>query len=174
LAASIAHEVRQPITGVVTNAAAALRWLGRQPPDLEGVRHSLDDIINDGNRASDVIGRIRALIRKVPPRKDSLEINEAILEVIALIHSEAVKNSVSLQTQLAAGLPLIQGDRVQLQQVIINLIINAIEAMSGISEGSRELLIGTGKDGSSGVLVAVQDSGPGLNPESLGRLFDAF
>jgi C4-dicarboxylate-specific signal transduction histidine kinase len=174
LAASVAHEVSQPITGVVTNALAALRWLGRQPPDLEEVRHSLDDIINDGKRAGDVIGRIRALIRKVPPRKDSLEINEAILEVIALTHSEAVKNSVSLQTQLAEGLPFIQGDRVQLQQVILNLIINAIEAMSGIGEGARELVIGTGKDGSSGVLVAVQDSGPGLNPESLGRLFDAF
>ncbi len=174
LAASIAHEVNQPITGVVSNAHAALRWLGGQPPDLEEVRHSLDEIIKDGNRAGDVIGRIRALIRKVPPRKDGLEINEAILEVIALAHGEVVKNSVSLQTQLAAGLPLIQGDRVQLQQVILNLIINAVEAMSGVSEGSRELLIGTGKDGSSAVLVAVQDSGPGLNPESVDRLFDAF
>src|SRR5258706_10090247 len=116
---------------------------------------------------------IRALVNKVPPRKDCLEINEAILEVIALTHGEAVKNSVSLQTQLAAGLPLIQGDRVQLQQVILNLIVNAVEAMSGVSEGSRELLIGTGKD-SSGVLVAVQDSGSGLNQKSFDRLFDAF
>jgi C4-dicarboxylate-specific signal transduction histidine kinase len=174
LAASIAHEVNQPITGMVTNAGAALRWLGGQPPDLEEVRHSLDEIVKDGNRAGDVIGRIRALIRKVPPRKDGLEINEAILEVIALAHGEVVKNSVSLQTQLAAGLPLIQGDRVQLQQVILNLIINAVEAMSGVSEGPRELLIGTGKDGSSAVLIAVQDSGPGLNPESFDRLFDAF
>jgi C4-dicarboxylate-specific signal transduction histidine kinase len=174
LAASIAHEVNQPITGVVTNADAALRWLGRRPPDLEKVQYSLDEIIKDGNRAGDVIGRIRALINKVPPRKDLLEINEAILEVIALTHGEVVKNSVSLQTQLAAGLPLIQGDRVQLQQVIINLIVNAVEAMSGVSEGSRELLIGTRKDGSSGVLVAVQDSGPGLNPKSFDRLFDAF
>jgi signal transduction histidine kinase len=103
-----------------------------------------------------------------------LEINEAILEVIALTRGELVKNGVSLQTQLAEGLPLIQGDRVQLQQVILNLIINAVEAMSGVSEGSRELLIGTGKDASSGVLVAVQDSGPGLNPENFDRLFDAF
>jgi signal transduction histidine kinase len=161
LAASIAHEVNQPIAGVVTNADAALRWLG------------LDEIIKDGNRAGDVIGRIRALIKNVPPRKDCLEINEAILEVIALTHGEVVRNSVSLQTQLAAGLPLIQGDRVQLQQVILNLIVNAVEAMSGVGEGSRELLIGTGKD-SSGVLVAVQDSGPGLNPKSFDRLFDAF
>jgi signal transduction histidine kinase len=103
-----------------------------------------------------------------------LELNEAILEVIALTRGELVKNGVSLQTQLAEGLPLIQGDRVQLQQVILNLIINAVEAMSGVSEGSRELLIGTGKDASSGVLVAVQDSGPGLNPENFDRLFDAF
>jgi signal transduction histidine kinase len=174
LAASIAHEVNQPITGVVTSAHAALRWLGSQPPDLDEVRYCLDYIIKDGNRAGDVAGRIRALIKKVPPRKDGLEINEAILEVVALTHGEVVKNSVSLQTQLAAGLPLIQGDRVQLQQVVLNLIINAVEAMSGVSEGSRELLIGTGKDGSSGVLVAVQDSGPGLNPESFDRLFDAF
>jgi len=174
LAASIAHEVSQPITGVVTNADAALRWLGGEPPNLEAVRYSLDEIIKDGNRAGDVISWIRALIKKVPPGRDGLEINEAILEVVALAHGEVVKNSVSLQTQLAAGLPLIQGDRVQLQQVILNLIINAVEAMSGVSEGSRELLISTGKDGSSGLLVAVQDSGPGLNPESFDRLFDAF
>ena len=145
-----------------------------QPPDLEEVRQALGRIVEDGNRAGDVIGRIRALIKKAPPRKDDLEINEAILEVIALTRGEVVKNGVSVQTQLAEGLPLIQGDRVQLQQVILNLIINAVEAMSGVSEGSRELLIGTGKDASGGVLVAVQDSGPGLNPESFDRLFDAF
>ena len=174
LAASIAHELNQPITAAVTNADAALRWMVTQPPDLEEVRQALDWIVKDCNRASDVISRIRALIKKAPPRKDGLAINEAILEVIALARSEVMKNSVSLQTQLAESLPLIQGDRVQLQQVILNLIINAVEAMSGVSEGPRELLIGTAKDGSSGVLVAVQDSGPGLNPESFGRLFDAF
>jgi signal transduction histidine kinase len=173
LAASIAHEVNQPISGMVTNADAALSWLGGQPPNLEKVRYSLDEIIKDGNRAGDVVGRIRDLIKKVPPRKDVLEINEAILEVIALTRGEMVKTSVSLQTQLAAGLPLIEGDRVQLQQVILNLIVNAVEAMSGVSEGSRELLIGTGKD-SSGVLVTVQDSGSGLDPKSFDRLFDAF
>jgi C4-dicarboxylate-specific signal transduction histidine kinase len=173
LAASIAHEVSQPISGVVSNADAALGWLAGKPPNLEKVRYSLDAIIKDGNRAGDVIGRIHALIKKLPPRKDVLEINEAILEVVALTRGEVVRNSVSLQTQLAAGLPLIQGDRVQLQQVILNLIVNAVEAMSGVSEGSRELLIGTGKD-SSRVLVAVQDSGPGLDPKSFDRLFDAF
>ena len=112
--------------------------------------------------------------RRQPPRKDALEVNEAIVEVIALTRGEVMKNNVSVQTQLAEGLPLIQGDRVQLQQVILNLIINAVEAMSGVSEGSRGLLIGTGKDASGRVLVAVQDSGPGLNPESFERLFDSF
>ena len=174
LSASIAHEVIQPVAAAVNNAYAALRWLGKQPPDLEQARQALDRIVANGNRASEVIGRIRALIKKAPPRKDALEINEAILEVIALTRGEVVKNGVSVQTQLAEGLPLIQGDRVQLQQVILNLIINAVEAMSGVSEGSRELLIGTGKDASGGVLVAVQDSGPGLNPENFDRLFDPF
>jgi C4-dicarboxylate-specific signal transduction histidine kinase len=174
LAASIVHEINQPIAATVTNAHAALRWLGAQPPNLGEVRQSLDDVIRDGNRAGDVIGRIRALIKKAPPQKDAMEINGAILEVITLTCGEVMKNGVSLQTRLAEGLPLIQGDRVQLQQVVLNLIINAVEAMSGLSEGSRELLIGTGKDASGGVLVAVQDSGPGLNPESFDHLFDAF
>ena len=174
LAASIAHEVNQPIAGVVTNADAALRWLGHRPPDLEKVQYSLDEIIKDGNRAGDVIGRIRALIKKAPPRKEGLEINEAILEVIALTRGEVVQSGVSVRTQLAEGLPLIQADRVQLQQVILNLIINAVEAMSGLGEGSRELVISTGRDASNGVLVSLRDSGPGLDPASLERLFDAF
>jgi signal transduction histidine kinase len=120
------------------------------------------------------MGRIRALAKKAPARKGGLAINEAILEVIALTRGELVKNGVSVQTQFAEGLPLIQGDRVQLQQVILNLIINALEAMRGLSKGSRELLIATGEDASARVLVAVQDSGPGLKPESFDRLFDAF
>lgn len=174
LAASITHEVTQPITAVVTNAHAALRWLRAEPPNIEEVRQTLGLIVNEGNRAGDVIGRIRALIKKAPPRKDGLGINEAILEVIALIHGEVVKNGVSVQTQLAEGLPLIQGDRVQIQQVILNLIINAFEAMGSVSQGSRELLISTRKDASGGVFVSVQDSGPGLNLESFNHLFDAF
>jgi len=174
LSASIAHEVNQPIAAAITNAHSTLRWLGARPPDLEEVRQALGRIVRDGNRAGDVIGRIRDLIRKAPPRKDGLEINEAILEVIALTRGEVVKNGVSVQTQLAEGLPLIQGDRVQLQQVILNLIVNAVEAMSGVGEGSRELLISTGKAESDGVLVAVRDSGPGLAPASLERLFGAF
>jgi PAS domain S-box-containing protein len=174
LSASIAHEVRQPIAAAVTNAQAALRWLGAQPPDLEEVRQALGRIVKEGNRASDVIGRIRALIKKAPPQKDRVEINEAILEVIALTRGEVVKNGVSVETQLAERLPLIQGDRVQLQQVILNLIINAVEAMSGVSEGARELLITTAKAASDGAVVAVRDSGPGLAPENLERVFEAF
>src|SRR5204863_8425591 len=124
--------------------------------------------------AGDVIGRIHALVKKTPPGKDRLEINETILEVITLTHGELVKNGVSVRTQLAEGLPPIEGDRVQLQQVILNLIVNAVEAMSGIGEGSRKLHISAEIYGSNCVLVAVHDSGPGLDPPSLERLFDPF
>ena len=174
LAASIAHDVNQPIAAAFTNAQAALRWLGTQPPDLKEVRQALGRIVKDTNRAGDVIGRIRDLIKKAPPRKDSLDINETIRDVIVLTYSEAVKHGVSAQTQFAEGLPLIQGDRIQLQQVILNLTINAIEAMSRVGEGPRRLLISTGKDGQDGVLVAMQDSGPGLTPANHEHLFEAF
>jgi PAS domain S-box-containing protein len=174
LAASISHEVMQPIAAGITNARTGLRCLGSQPPDLEEVRRALGRIVNEGNRATDIIDRIRSLIKKAPPRKDDLKINEALLEVIALTHGEVVKHGVSVQTQLTEGLPLIQGDRVQLQQVIMNLIINALEAMSGVGKGSKTLLISTGQEGLGGVLVSVQDSGPGLDVEGLDRLFDAF
>jgi C4-dicarboxylate-specific signal transduction histidine kinase len=174
LTASIAHEVKQPIAATVSNAQAALRWLGAQPPALEQVRQALARIVRDGNRAGDVIGRIHALIKKTPPRKDALEINEAILEVMALLHGEVVRHGVSVQTRLAEGQPLVLGDRVQLQQVILNLIVNAIEAMGGVGEGARELLVSTEIAASGDVHVAVQDSGPGLDPTHLERLFDAF
>jgi len=146
LAASISHEVMQPITAGINNTQAALHWLGAEPPKLEEARQALEVAVQDGDRAIDVIARIRALIKKAPPRKDAVEINEAVLEVVGLTHGEVVKNNVSVQTQLAEGLPPIQGDRVQLQQVILNLILNAVEAMSGVSEGARELLISTGRE----------------------------
>ena len=174
LAASIAHEVSQPIAATLTNANAARRWLAVEPPDLEEVHQALDRIIRDGGRASDIIGRIRALVRKAPPRNDQLNINETILEVVALTRSELRNNRTSLHTQLADGLPLISGDRVQLQQVMLNLILNALEAMSGSSATVRELLIRTEQDGPGSLLVAVQDSGPGLKPESMQGVFDAF
>jgi signal transduction histidine kinase len=174
LTASIAHEVNQPIAAVVTNAQAALRWLDMQPPDPEEVRQALDRIVRNGRRAGDVIGRIRALVAKAAPRKDQLDINDTIREVIALTRTELHRTGTSLQTQLADGLPLVPGDRIQLQQVMLNLILNAVEAMNGSDEGSRELLISTEQVGPGGVLVAVQDSGPGLEPESVDRLFDPF
>ena len=174
LTASIAHEVNQPIAAASINAHAALRWLAAQPPDLEEVRQALGRVIANAVRAGDVVGRIRALIKKAPPQRDALEINEGILEVIALTRGEMVKNGVLLQTQLADGLPLIRGDQVELQQVTLNLILNAIEAMSCLREAPRELGISTEPDASRGVLVTVRDSGPGLSPESMDSLFDAF
>jgi PAS domain S-box-containing protein len=173
LTASIAHEVSQPTTAVVASAQAALRWLDRQPPELEGVRQALARIAQNGIRASEVIERIRDLIKKKPPKKDRLAINAIIGEVIELTQPEAARSCVSLQTAFADGLPKIVGDRVELQQVAVNLILNAIEAMSGTTEGPRELLIRTAKSDGDGVLVAVMDSGPGL-PPSLERLFDPF
>jgi C4-dicarboxylate-specific signal transduction histidine kinase len=173
LAASIAHEVNQPIAAVVTNAEAALRFLGRHPPDLEEVREGLLSIIKDANRAGDVIGRIRELMKKAPPRKGRMDINEAIHEVIELTRGEAVKSGASVQTALGEGLPLIEGDRVQLQQVALNVIINAVQAMSD-AEGPRELTITTAQAEPNGVLVAVKDTGPGLAPASLERLFAPF
>jgi PAS domain S-box-containing protein len=174
LTASIAHEVNQPIAAAVTNADAGLRWLAAQPPNLEEVRDAFVHIIKASNQASEVVGRIRALIKKLPARKASLDINETILETIVLTRSEMRRHCILLQTELANGLPRIWGDRVQLQQVILNLIMNAIEAMSEVSEGSRVLLIGTGADTPDGVTIAVRDSGPGLKPESFGHLFDPF
>jgi PAS domain S-box-containing protein len=174
LTASIAHEVNQPITGVVTNAEAALRWLGAKPANLDRVREVLGEIVKDGMRAGDVLHRIRALIKKAPPRLARVDVNEAVLDVTALTRTEMLKHGVSLQTQLATGLPLIEGDRIQLQQVILNLTLNAVEAMSGVDEGAREIRISTGREASNGVLVTVRDFGPGLEPKSVDRLFEAF
>src|ERR1700730_16859735 len=174
LTASIAHEVNQPIAAAVTNAQAALRWLAARPPDLEEIRQALDRIVKNANRAGDVIGRIRELIKKAPPRKDRVDINEAIREVIELTRGEAVKNGASVQTSLGESLPLIEGDRVQLQQVVLNLIVNAVQAMCAVVDRPRELFITTAQAEPNGVLVAVKDSGPGLTPASLENLFAPF
>src|SRR6266481_1267963 len=175
LAASIAHEISQPLTAAVANASAGLRWLAAEPPNLAEVGDAFHRVVKAGNQAGEVIARIRALVKKAPPRTDELDINDVIREVIALTHAEVTKNGVSLQTTLAADLPLVQGDRVQLEQVILNLIVNAVEAMSGDGEESRALLIGTRvDDASGGVMVAVQDSDPGLNPQNFDGLFDPF
>jgi signal transduction histidine kinase len=174
LSASIAHEVNQPIAATVTNAQAALRWLRAQPPDLNEVRDSLDRIVEDGKRAGNVIAGIRALIHKVPSRQDWFGLNEAILETVVLTRSEVLNHGISLQTELAPGMPMVQGDRTQLQQVVLNLILNAIEAMSGTDDGARELRIATETEADGGVLVTVRDSGPGLDPVDVERVFQAF
>ena len=174
LSASIAHEINQPIGASITYANAALSWLRAQPPNLQEVRQALDFIVESGVRAGNVIDRIRALVMKAPPRKESLQINETIREVITLAYGEIANKGVSVQTQLEESLPAITGDRIQLQQVLLNLLVNAIEAMSGMHEGARELLISTAKSNSDDVLVTVRDSGPGLAPDSLERPFEAF
>jgi PAS domain S-box-containing protein len=174
LTASIAHEVTQPIAATITNAQAALRWLDRQPPELEEARQALGRIVKDGDRAGDIIGRIRGLIKKAPPQKERFAFNDSILDVIAMTRSEVLRHGVSLQTQFATELPLVHGDRIQLQQVILNLILNAVEAMSDIGARRRELQVSTAREAAGGVLVAVRDSGPGLNPASVDRLFEAF
>ena len=173
LTASIAHEVSQPIAATVINAHAALRWLAARPPDLEETRSALARIVEDGHRAGDVIGRVRDLMKKAPPRSESFDINDAIRELIELTHAEAVKNNVSVGTDLAERLPSVKGDRVELQQVVLNLIVNAIEAMSTVAEGSRDLQISTAYAGSD-VLVAVRDSGPGLPAVDPERIFEPF
>jgi NO-binding membrane sensor protein with MHYT domain len=174
LTASIAHEVNQPIAATVTNAAAALRWLHAGSSHLEKVQQSLTSIVEDGTRAGEVINRIRALMKKAPSRKDRLEINGVIVEIIELTRGEAMKYGISVLTELADHLPVVEADRVQLQQVLLNLIVNALDAMGTPNVGPRQLLISTGKGETSGVLVAVQDSGPGLEAAMLERVFESF
>jgi len=174
LTASIAHEIKQPITAARTCAAAALRFLDKSPPDVAEVREALTCIVNDADRASDVVDRIGSLIKKAPPRKEVVDLNAAILEVTALTRSEAVETGVTVSTQLAGELPRIQCDRVQLQQVMLNLIVNAIQSMSGVEDGNRELHISSVSIEPEGVRVAVRDTGHGLRPEGLPRLFEPF
>lgn len=174
LTASIAHEVNQPLAASVTNAQAALRWLGSHPPNLEEVRNALGRIVENANRAGEVVGRIRALIKKAPPRRERFDLNEAVRDVIALTRSEVLRHGVSLHPEFATGLPSVEGDRVQVQQVILNLIMNAIEAMNGTDEGERRLLVSTHDQAPHSVLVAVSDSGPGLDPQNFDRVFEAF
>uniref|UniRef100_UPI00111C4696 sensor histidine kinase n=1 Tax=Ensifer aridi TaxID=1708715 RepID=UPI00111C4696 len=171
--ASIAHEVNQPIAAALANAQAALRWLERDPPDLAEVREALDDVVKDGTRAGAVIDRIRSLFKNAPPSLENLDITEALTEIVALSRGKALKNGVLLQVQLAEDLPTVRGDRVQLQQVMLNLITNAIEAMSDARDGNRNLRITAGRDDDN-VFVSVQDSGPGLTPASLERVFEPF
>ena len=174
LTASLAHEVNQPLAAIVTNAQVCLRWLTRDVPNLQEVREAAELIARDGKRASDVISRIRALVRKTGSEKAQLDINQAIEEVVHLTEDEALRKGVVLRTELAADLPFVLGDRVQLQQVLLNLIINGVEAMSSVADRPRELLVYSRLHESKQVLVGVQDSGVGIEPENLKKIFDPF
>jgi signal transduction histidine kinase len=173
LTASIAHELSQPMAAARSYASAAALWVDKTPPDLAEVRDALAGIVSATDRASDVVARIGALMRKAPPRKEVWDVEDAIMEVIALIHSEATKTGVRVRTQLAPCLPRIHADRVQLQQVMLNLIVNGIQAMNDVADGQRDLLITT-EGTEDGVRVEVRDTGPGLGPEKLERMFEPF
>jgi PAS domain S-box-containing protein len=173
LAASIAHEVKQPVTGVAANAHAALRFLQADPPELDEIREALLAILKNSERAADIVSRIGSLMKKTPPRHEWMDINEAVLEVIALTQDQAGRAGVALDAELAEQIPPIEGDRVQLQQVALNLIVNAIEAASHV-QGAKQVVVATQQDESDGVLITVKDTGIGLEATRLDRLFEAF
>ena len=174
LTASIGHEVNQPIAAARNNAAAALRFLSIRPPDLEEVGEALRCVVKGTDRAADIINRIRALVKKESPLDTRFNINDAINDLIGLTRSEVAEKGVTVRLRLAEGLSAVQGDRVQLQQVVLNLILNAVEAMSSVDYVRRELSISTDPSGADNILVAVRDSGPGIDPEHLDRVFDSF
>jgi signal transduction histidine kinase len=174
LAASIAHEVNQPLAAVVANASACLRWLSGDNPNLDEARTSVTRIVKEGTRAGEVIGRIRSLMTKSPPRMSPLDINQVINEVLVLTRHEIHRHGVSLRTDLAHGLPAVIGDVVQLQQVILNLILNAIEATSARSEEQRQLVLASASTGSDQIVITVQDSGVGIDPREVDQLFEPF
>jgi len=174
LTASIAHEVNQPLAAIVTNGNACLRWLAGATPNLSEGRQAVERIIKDSYRASEVIARIRSLVKKTQPRSDWVDLNEVIDEVLALAQNEARRHRVSLNRQLKPDLPRVRGDRVQLQQVVLNLIMNGLEAIARSKNGTRELSIRTDADDGKNVIVAVGDSGEGLDSANLERVFDAF
>src|SRR5215207_6763076 len=174
MAASIAYEVDQPLSGVVINANACLRFLGRATPNLDEVRDGLHAIARDGRRASDVIGRIRLLARRTTVEKQPLEINEVIREVIGLAEGETQRARARIRTELAPDLPRVTGDAVQLQQVVLNLLLNGLDAMQRVVDRPRELVIRTQQEGTDGIHFAVQDAGTGIEPEIAQRIFEAF
>jgi PAS domain S-box-containing protein len=174
LTASIAHEVNQPLAGVVSNAGASLRWLAGDPPNLEKAREATQRIVRDGKRAGEIIARIRALTRRAAASQEKLDLKQTIQEVLALVQDEAKRNSVIIQTQFAGDLSPVAGDRVQLQQVVLNLVMNGIEAMSSVDGRPRELVITTRNLDPDQVQVTVEDAGTGLDPNAMEKIFDPF
>jgi signal transduction histidine kinase len=174
LTASIAHEVNQPLSGIITNATTCLSMLAADPPNLDGARATLQRTLRDGNRASNVIQRLRAMFARKQPETESVDLNEAAREVLALSSSELQVCRVILKSDFDMGLPLVRADRVQIQQVILNLILNAAEAMSAVDDRPRNLLIVTAREDANWVRLSVRDSGHGIDPHKLEKLFDAF
>src|SRR6266853_3664222 len=173
LAASLSHEILHPIATARNNARAGMRFLEMSPPNLSEVKEALGCVVRDADRAKDIVGRIRSQIKRAPPQKERFDLHEAINEVIVMVRSAIAKDAISVNTRLMDGLVPVQGDRVQLQQVLVNLILNAVEAMSSVEDGARELSIRT-EQSQTGVLVAVHDSGPGVDPVNLDRVFEPF
>jgi C4-dicarboxylate-specific signal transduction histidine kinase len=174
LTLSIAHEVNQPLTAVVTSGNACLRWLEAQPPNLDKAKQAMSRIVEDAGRASEIIRRVRGLARQTPTRKEPLDVNETIMEILALMKSELDKSDISLRTELGHHLPPVVGDKIQLQQVLLNLIINAAEAMREVKDGPRDLVVGTALGGTDGVTVTVRDTGVGLDQRQLDAMFEPF
>lgn len=174
LTASIAHEVNQPLSGIITNASTCLRMLDANPPNVDGARQTAQRTIRDGHRASDVITRLRALFSKRDATTEAVDLNEAIREVIALSRSELQRSQVISRVELADHLPTVTGDRVQLQQVVLNLLLNAADAMRGIHDRPRQLIVKTERDQSDKVRLSVQDAGVGFGPQGVDKLFEPF
>ncbi len=174
LAASIAHEVNQPLSGIITNANTCVRMLNAEPPNIDGARETVRRTIRDGNRASEVITHLRALFAKTTESIDAVDLNQAVREVVALSMSELQRDGIAVRQEFAEALPRVFGDRVQLQQVMLNLILNASDAMRGIDDRPRNLLVSTAREGASAVRVSVRDSGVGIDPKSAEKLFDSF
>jgi signal transduction histidine kinase len=174
IAASIAHEVNQPLTAIVTNANACTRWMYAQPPNLEGAAASIDSIVDDANRASEIINRVRALATRTELKKTWIEINAVVHEVLALMQTRFRENRVSVRTNLSNDLPMIFGDHIQLQQVVLNLLVNAIDAINAVPNDGREIHIISSKSNPCGATITIEDSGVGLDPASVNHLFDAF
>jgi C4-dicarboxylate-specific signal transduction histidine kinase len=174
LTSSIAHEISQPLTAVVTHGHACLEWLSASPPNVEKARRTTENIIQDGTRAGAVLGRIRSLFKKESPAQDWLDMNEVIGELTVFLRDEAGRRGISVRTDLARDLPRVTGDRVQLQQVVLNLLMNGMDAMNGVAAGAKQLLIRSRRHDARTILVSVEDSGVGLRPEIESRIFEPF
>ncbi|MFT0173076.1 sensor histidine kinase [Paraburkholderia mimosarum] len=174
LAASMSHEIKQPVAAIVTNVQTGLIWLDSVPPNLPKVQEAFARILKDAERTAEVLNRIHGIVESNPPSRESLQINEVIGEVIALMRAQVAESGVSVRMQLADDLPTIEGDRIGLQQVMLNLVVNAVEAMSGLGDERRELIVNTRRDESGDILVCIRDSGPGLAPDHIDRIFQPF